>query len=67
VAEQSLAAAGLSVPVEHVSTIEYGRRMDTAPAQRPSNSLLSLDYARGLGVPLSDWRTSVSAYARATA
>jgi dTDP-4-dehydrorhamnose 3,5-epimerase len=64
VAERSLAAAGLAVPVEHVSTIEYGRRMDSAPAQRPSNSMLSLECARGLGVPLSDWRASVSAYAR---
>jgi len=67
VAEQSLAAAGLTVPVEHVSTIEYGRRMDSTLAPRPANSLLSLDRARGLGVPLSDWRTSVSAYARGAA
>ena len=64
VAEQSLEAAGLTVPVEHVSTIEYGRRMDSTLAPRPANSLLSLDRARGLGVPLTDWRTSVSAYAR---
>lgn len=67
VAEQSLAAAGLTVPVEHVSTIEYGRRMDSTLAPRPANSLLSLDRARGLGVPLSDWRTAVSAYARSAA
>jgi dTDP-4-dehydrorhamnose reductase len=67
VAEQSLAAAGLTVPVEHVSTMEYGRRMNSALAQRPANSLLSLDRARGLGLPLSDWRTSVSAYARGAA
>ena len=67
VAEQSLAAAGLTVPVEHVSTIEYGRRMDSTLAPRPANSLLSLDRARGLGVPLSDWRTSVAAYARGAA
>ena len=64
VAEQSLAAAGLAVPVEHVSTIEYGRRMDSTLAPRPANSLLSLDRARGLGVPLTDWRTSVPGYAR---
>jgi dTDP-4-dehydrorhamnose reductase len=44
--------------------MEYGRRMDSAPAQRPSNSMLSLECARGLGVPLSDWRVSVSTYAR---
>ncbi len=67
VAEQSLAAAGLTAAVEHVSTIEYGHRMGTAPAQRPANSMLSLERARGLGVPLSDWRASVSGYARATA
>jgi dTDP-4-dehydrorhamnose reductase len=67
VAELSLAAAGLAVPVEHVSTIEYGRRMDSTLAPRPANSLLSLDRARGLGVPLTDWRTSVSAYARGAA
>ena len=66
-AEHSLAAAGLTVPVEHVSTVEYGRRVDSVLAPRPSNSLLSLDRARGLGVPLSDWRTSVSGYARGTA
>jgi len=67
VAERSLAAVGLTVPVEHVSTVEYGRRMDSALAQRPSNSMLSLDRARGLGLPLADWRTSVSAYARGAA
>lgn len=66
-AEHSLAAAGLTVPVERVSTVEYGRRVDSVLAPRPSNSLLSLDRARGLGVPLSDWRTSVSAYARGAA
>jgi dTDP-4-dehydrorhamnose reductase len=66
-AEHSLAAAGLTMPVEHVSTVEYGRRVDSVLAPRPSNSVLSLHRARGLGVPLSDWRTSVSNYAQGVA
>jgi dTDP-4-dehydrorhamnose 3,5-epimerase len=44
-------------PVERVTTAEWG-----APAPRPANSVLALGRARGRGVPLRDWRTSVRRY-----
>ena len=34
-------------------------RSSAAPAPRPRNSVLSLERARSLGVPLADWRDSV--------
>ncbi len=47
-------------PVTRVTTEEYG-----APAPRPQNSVLALDRARTLGVPLADWRRSVADYLEA--
>ena len=47
-------------PVEHVTTEEWG-----APAPRPRNSVLDLSRARTLGVPLADWRDSVTRYVEA--
>jgi dTDP-4-dehydrorhamnose 3,5-epimerase len=47
-------------PVRRVSTEEYG-----ALAPRPRNSVLALDRARTLGVPLADWRRSVAGYLEA--
>ncbi len=44
-------------PVERITSAEFG-----APAPRPRNSVLSLDRARSLGVPLADWRDSVMRY-----
>lgn len=44
-------------PVERVSTEEFGAR-----APRPAWSVLALDRARALGLPLADWRTSVRRY-----
>jgi dTDP-4-dehydrorhamnose 3,5-epimerase len=44
-------------PVERITTEEFG-----AAAPRPRNSVLALDKARGLGVPLADWRGSVMRY-----
>jgi dTDP-4-dehydrorhamnose reductase len=49
-------------PVERVSTDEFGAR-----APRPRWSVLALDRARALGLPLSDWRTSVRRYVEAQA
>ena len=63
-AEHVLAAAGLDTKVNHVSTDHYRRRAAFPPAPRPANSMLCLDYARRLEVPLSDWRTSVTDYVR---
>jgi dTDP-4-dehydrorhamnose reductase len=55
-----LAELAVGHPVEHVTTEEWG-----APAPRPRNSVLSLSRARTLGVPLADWRDSVSRYVEA--
>jgi len=44
-------------PVQRISSAEW-----EAPAPRPRNSVLSLARARGLGVPLGDWRASLRTY-----
>ena len=49
-----LAEVVVGHPVERITTEEFG-----APAPRPQNSVLSLERARSLGVPLADWRDSV--------
>jgi dTDP-4-dehydrorhamnose reductase len=52
-----LAELAVGHPVERISTEEFG-----APAPRPRSSLLALDRARALGVPLADWHDSVRRY-----
>jgi dTDP-4-dehydrorhamnose reductase len=52
-----LAELAVGHPVERISTEEFG-----APAPRPRSSVLALDRARALGVPLADWRDSVRRY-----
>ncbi len=52
-----LAEVVVGHPVERITSEEFG-----APAPRPRNSVLSLRRARGLGVPLADWRESVKRY-----
>ncbi len=52
-----LAEFAVGHPVQRISSAEWA-----APAPRPANSVLSLDRARTLGVPLADWRTSVATY-----
>jgi dTDP-4-dehydrorhamnose reductase len=52
-----LAELAVGHPVERISTAEYG-----APAPRPRSSVLALDRARALGVPLADWHDSVRRY-----
>ena len=52
-----LAELAVGHPVEHVTTEEWG-----AAAPRPRNSVLALDRARSLGVPLTDWRLSLRRY-----
>jgi len=49
-----LAETVVGHPVERITSEEFG-----APAPRPRNSVLSLERARSLGVPLADWRDSV--------
>ena len=55
-----LAELAVGHPVTRVSTQEYG-----ALAPRPCNSVLALDRARTLHVPLADWRRSVVDYLEA--
>ena len=45
--------------VERIDTDTYRRESDRVVAPRPANSVLSLERARTLGVPLADWRPSV--------
>lgn len=52
-----LAELAVGHPVERISTEEFG-----APAPRPRSSVLALDRARALGVPLTDWHDSVRRY-----
>ena len=49
-----LAEVVVGHPVERITSEQFG-----APAPRPRNSVLSLERARSLGVPLADWRDSV--------
>jgi dTDP-4-dehydrorhamnose reductase len=52
-----LAELAVGHPVERITTEEFG-----APAPRPRSSVLALDRARALGVPLADWGDSVRRY-----
>jgi dTDP-4-dehydrorhamnose reductase len=52
-----LAEVVVGHPVERITSAEFA-----APAPRPRNSVLSLERARSLGVPLADWRDSVMRY-----
>ncbi len=52
-----LAEIAVGRTVERISTEEFG-----APAPRPRSSVLALDRARALGVPLADWQESVRRY-----
>ncbi|MDX6592227.1 MAG: dTDP-4-dehydrorhamnose 3,5-epimerase/reductase [Gaiellales bacterium] len=52
-----LAEAAVGHEVTRVSSEDWG-----AKAPRPRNSVLSLAKARELGVPLTDWKTSLAAY-----
>ena len=57
-----LAELAVGRPVRRISTDEWG-----APAPRPRRAVLALDQARSMGLPLTDWRTSVASYLEAAA
>ena len=57
-----LAELAVGRPVRRISTDEWG-----APAPRPRRAVLALDQARRMGLPLTDWRTSVASYLEAAA
>jgi dTDP-4-dehydrorhamnose reductase len=64
-ADHVLASAGASARVERVDSAAFQRRVGKLVAPRPANSALSLDRARGLDVPLRDWRSAVESYVKA--
>jgi dTDP-4-dehydrorhamnose reductase len=57
-----LAELAVGRTVLRISTDEWG-----APAPRPRRAVLALDQARSMGLPLTDWRTSVASYLEAAA
>lgn len=61
-AETAIAGSGLEAKVQRVSTEQYRSDADGTIARRPPNGTLGLDKARALGIPLVDWRTSLTAY-----
>lgn len=58
-ADFALGCAGLDVSVERIATKTYREEATEEVAPRPPRSVLALDRARGLGIPLLDWRDSV--------
>ena len=63
-AEEALAAAGCDSKIERFSTQDYARTSGRVVAPRPANSVLAIDLARRLAVPLEEWRGAVHSYAR---
>jgi dTDP-4-dehydrorhamnose reductase len=61
-AELALRGVGLGTAVERVDTETYERGAGRVVAPRPTNSVLALEKARRLGVPLGSWRTSLESY-----
>lgn len=61
-ADHALHAAGSNQELRRIDTRRYEENTRRRTAPRPANSTLSLDRARAMGVPLVDWRTSVTRY-----
>jgi dTDP-4-dehydrorhamnose reductase len=61
-AELALRAAGVGASVERVDTDTYERTAGRVVAPRPTNSVLALERARRLGIPLKSWRASLERY-----
>ncbi|MBA2724376.1 MAG: NAD(P)-dependent oxidoreductase [Actinobacteria bacterium] len=64
-AEAALHEAKLDVSITRIDTATYAAEAKRPIAPRPRNSALALDKARGLHVPLLDWRSSVANYVEA--
>jgi dTDP-4-dehydrorhamnose reductase len=62
VAVEALGAAGRKTGVERVDSETYARRAQGIVAPRPRDSTLSVVLARGLGLPLGEWRESLARY-----
>jgi dTDP-4-dehydrorhamnose reductase len=65
-AEEAIKAAGMSVPITRTDSETYRRSVNRTVAVRPKNSVLALDKATALGVPLADWRRGLKAYVKAS-
>jgi dTDP-4-dehydrorhamnose reductase len=63
-AEAGLRAAGIEAEIERVDTATYERGAGKAVAPRPKNSVLSIEKARRLGLPLGDWPNSLRRYVK---
>jgi dTDP-4-dehydrorhamnose reductase len=63
-AELALRDAGLGTEVERIDTGTFERTAGRVVAPRPPNSVLALEKARRLGVPLASWRASLERYAK---
>lgn len=64
-AEIVLEIAGAPGMVQRIDTETYVAEAEKVVAPRPRNSALALDKAKGLGVPLLDWKRSVRDYMEA--
>jgi dTDP-4-dehydrorhamnose reductase len=61
-AELAVRGVGLDTAIERVDTETYERAAGRVVAPRPTNSVLALEKARRLGVPLVSWRPSLESY-----
>jgi dTDP-4-dehydrorhamnose reductase len=61
-ATEALRVAGIRASVRRLSTSEYTALAGRKLAPRPAYSVLCLELARSLGVPLFDWKESLAAY-----
>ena len=66
-AETALGLTGRAEQVVRIDTATYIAEANNVVAPRPPNSTLALTKAKGLGVPLLDWRRSVHDYMEAGA
>jgi dTDP-4-dehydrorhamnose reductase len=63
-AELALRGVGLDSAVERVDSETYERAAGRVVAPRPTNSVLALQKAHRLGVPLGSWRMSLERYVK---
>jgi dTDP-4-dehydrorhamnose reductase len=63
-AELALRAVGLETAVERIDSDTYALTADGVVAPRPMNSVLALEKARRLSIPLRSWRTSLERYVK---
>lgn len=65
VADLALHHAGIGGKVARVTSTDYARHAGRTVAPRPKESVLSVERARSLGIPLYDWREDLERYVTA--